>query len=159
MQTFLPYADFGKSAACLDNKRLNKQIIECKQILMALDGKTKGWRNHPAVLMWKGHQGALFDYALCCAEEYRDRAGHPHSLHNWFLEPWNKTSVVYPRWIGYEPFHSMHRAVLLDKDPEWYSQFDWTEKPAVKVPNGSRMSYPYVWPSKMELFNPKDKQI
>lgn len=36
MQTFLPFADFSKSAACLDDKRLGKQRVECLQILKAL---------------------------------------------------------------------------------------------------------------------------
>jgi hypothetical protein len=61
MQTFLPYKDFKKSAKVLDNKRLGKQRVEAFQILNILLGrtKTKGWRNHPAVLMWKGHSNAL----------------------------------------------------------------------------------------------------
>ena len=58
MQTFLPYPDFAKSAACLDNKRLNKQIVECYQILRAITDPTYGWQNHPAVNMWRGFKGA-----------------------------------------------------------------------------------------------------
>lgn len=37
MQTFLPYPSFTHSLACLDNKRLGKQRVEAKQILMALE--------------------------------------------------------------------------------------------------------------------------
>lgn len=60
MQTFLPYPSFTLSAICLDNKRLNKQILECDQILNALaPGSTSGWRNHPAVKMWRGYEPAL----------------------------------------------------------------------------------------------------
>ena len=153
MQTFLPYADFAKSAACLDNKRLNKQIVECKQILMALNGETQAWKNHPAVLMWKSCEGGLWEYAVDCLGEYRNRTKDLHSLHIWTLGYWMKVGdIVYPKWLCYEPFHSMHRAVLLDKDPEWYGKFGWTEEPAVKVKNQGRMSYPYIWPSKMEQF-------
>jgi hypothetical protein len=36
MQTFLPYKDFDLSAKALDNKRLNKQILEGYQILNVL---------------------------------------------------------------------------------------------------------------------------
>lgn len=36
MQTFLPYGSYTESARCLDNRRLNKQRSECKQILNAL---------------------------------------------------------------------------------------------------------------------------
>jgi hypothetical protein len=63
MQTFLPSPSFRESAQCLDNKRLVKQILECGQILGALDPKAyeiifmkpktgSGWTNHPAVRMW-----------------------------------------------------------------------------------------------------------
>ena len=38
-----------ETAAVLDTRRLRKQIIECGQMLAALDGKTKFWRNHPAL--------------------------------------------------------------------------------------------------------------
>ena len=31
MQTFLPYADFVECARVLDDKRLNKQIVEAEQ--------------------------------------------------------------------------------------------------------------------------------
>lgn len=41
MQTFLPFADFSKSAACLDDKRLGKQRVECLQILKALQPPTR----------------------------------------------------------------------------------------------------------------------
>ncbi|MFN7881952.1 MAG: pyrimidine dimer DNA glycosylase/endonuclease V, partial [bacterium] len=33
MQTFLPSPSFAESARILDNKRLGKQRVECKQIL------------------------------------------------------------------------------------------------------------------------------
>ncbi len=62
MQTFLPSANPVTSARLLDSKRLNKQILECYQILNVLSGKSKGggWRNHPAVLMWKRYVRGLW---------------------------------------------------------------------------------------------------
>ena len=64
MQTFLPYADFVKTAKCLDYRRLGKQRVEAFQILNILEGKTTkaGWKHHPAVLMWKGYENALKKY-------------------------------------------------------------------------------------------------
>lgn len=42
MNTFLPYPEFDKSAACLDNKRLGKQRVEAWQIYLTLQtGPTK----------------------------------------------------------------------------------------------------------------------
>jgi hypothetical protein len=49
VQTFLPYADFRRSAEVLDPKRLGKQRVECLQVLRGLTVPTYGWRHHPAV--------------------------------------------------------------------------------------------------------------
>ena len=51
MQTFVPFADFDMSAQSLDNKRLNKQLLEGRQVYQILaDNRTKGgWVNHQAV--------------------------------------------------------------------------------------------------------------
>ena len=40
-----------------------------------------------------------------------------------------------PVWLGKEEFHASHRANLLRKDYEFYSQYGWTED----------SSNPYVW--------------
>ncbi len=64
MQIFLPFKDLQKSVSVLDNKRCGKQRIESWQILkilLNLDPSKKGWRNHPAVLMWKGYEPCLFN--------------------------------------------------------------------------------------------------
>ena len=64
MQTFVPLTStVDDIAKVLDNKRLNKQALEGWQILMTLleldpQGNhrvPKGWYNHPAVKMWRGH--------------------------------------------------------------------------------------------------------
>ena len=64
MQTFLPYSTPIKCAEALDNKRLNKQILECYQILNVLSGNSVAWRNHPAVLMWEGSESELYRYGM-----------------------------------------------------------------------------------------------
>jgi hypothetical protein len=38
---------------------------------------------------------------------------------------WGK--IKYPHWLGNKSFHSSHRANLLRKDYEYYSQFGWEE--------------------------------
>lgn len=40
MQVFTPYPEPFKTADCLDSRRLNKQIIECRQILAAIKGES-----------------------------------------------------------------------------------------------------------------------
>ena len=64
MQTFLPYPSKRESLDALDNKRLNKQILECYQILNILTGNSKSnaWRNHPAVLMWEGAESVSYTH-------------------------------------------------------------------------------------------------
>lgn len=47
-----------ETAMVLDSKRLNKQIIECQQILDALHGKS-AWSNHPCVLQYRGYEDWL----------------------------------------------------------------------------------------------------
>lgn len=38
-------------------------------------------------------------------------------------------SGIAPWWLGDERLHSSHRGRLLYKDPDWYSQFGWSEEP------------------------------
>jgi hypothetical protein len=139
MQTFLPYPSFEKSAKALDNKRLQKQIVECQQLLNALtNSEAKGWKNHPAALMWKGHEGALAEYMLVCWTEWKNRGfGPDHKSVDW-LKSREFASTPSPSWIGRDDFHAAHRSNLLRKNPDHYAQFGWTESPDLE----------YVWPSK-----------
>lgn len=142
MQTFLPYADFEESAACLDYKRLGKQRIECKQILRALgvpvggpvEGES-GWRNHPAVRMWRGYEQALLVYSKAICEDWIYR-GYEDSL----FEQFSACSVgglyTLPPWYGDEAFHLSHKSNLVRKLPQHYADL-W---PLVPI------NLPYVWP-------------
>lgn len=135
MQTFLPYPDFAASARSLDNRRLGKQRVEAWQILRALSGETKGWRNHPATRMWAGYEPALALYGLAMCYEWR-RRGFKDTLSPRFGHAITSTPLM-PPWLGNPAFHAAHRAALLAKDPEHYGQHGWTEAAAVA----------YVWPA------------
>lgn len=65
MQVFITSPDPFDTAIILDSKRFNKQIIEVGQILDAITGRTKAWKNHPCVLQYKDHLGWLQYYLLC----------------------------------------------------------------------------------------------
>ena len=136
MQTFLPYPDFGKSAFCLDRKRLGKQRVEALTILKTLLGINKGWINHPAVKMWRGYEGALALYGLAICEEWTKR-GYQDSCRSQIevLIPVNNIEQM-PFWLGNESFHSCHRATLLFKNSGWYGGFGWIEYPKKQ----------YYWP-------------
>jgi hypothetical protein len=141
MQTFLPYADFIRSAQVLDRQRLGKQRLEARSILKINLGiaEGSGWRRHPAVLMWKGYESALARYgaAICC--EWLKRGYTDHQL-GFFLQVWRSSPAnTSPPWLGDEVFHASHRAALLFKNPSWYGQFGWSEESGVH----------YLWPRKV----------
>jgi hypothetical protein len=141
MQTFLPNPDFIITAKKLDYRRLGKQRVEAKQILMVLDPsyEKKGWRNHPAVKMWRGYEAALAVYGMAICEEWIGR-GYNDSLYPWFSNQYAKLvgdrSLKLPVWLGDPKFHRSHRSNLLRKQPEHYRKF-WPSIPD---------DLPYIWP-------------
>lgn len=144
MNTFLPYPDFRRSAKVLDRQRLGKQRLEVYQLLRALIGDTKGWKNHPAVKMWTGHERALGLYGLCICREWRKRK-YVDNMHKKIYHLANQFIYITsstPKWFGNDGFHAAHRAALLFKNPVWYKQFRWKEKPKID----------YYWPKpKMKI--------
>lgn len=130
MQTFVPYADFTESASVLDNKRLNKQLLEGRQIYSILSSKrtTGGWVNHPAVKMWRNFDNALFSYLYAIKEECVVREistdknwNAIEEMHNW---NWDRgPNPIMPPWWGDERVHQSHRNNLYRKDPEYYAEF------------------------------------
>lgn len=163
MQTFIPLAtrNFNAIAKTLDNKRLNKQALEGWQILMTLleldpqgNHRTpKGWVNHPAVKMWRGHEAVLTLYIIAMVDEWQARgfkstiatkamATYQVALLNAQLGP---DSYRYPEWMEdqqlFEEVAATHRQALLVKDYGWYSQFNWDEDPGYPP-----VEYTYKWP-------------
>lgn len=132
MQTFLPYPDFRESASVLDWRRLGKQRVEALQILNILTGRSPNsrWKNHPAVLMWRGYENALIDYMNSFIMEWKNR-GYRNTMCIM------KTSeIIIPYWLGNEDFHAAHRSNLLRKNAEYYGRYGWKE----------RNDLPYIWP-------------
>jgi len=130
MQTFLPLPSFTASAQALDYRRLGKQRVEAMQILNTLTGKSTGWKTHPAVKMWVGHENALAAYMDACIDEWVSR-GYRNTMR--VVRP---TGIIMPPWFGDDAFHASHRSNLLRKSPDFYSRFGWIEGPDL----------PYVWP-------------
>ncbi len=136
MQTFLPYADFALSAKCLDNRRLNKQILEAKSIHNVIVYDLSSWRNHPIVKMWRNYPEAIALYYNACLSEWKYIRGKNHKYELFTCSP---RVVELPTWFGDERIHSSHRANLLRKDFKWYSQYCWDEI------NIDYMHTPYYW--------------
>ena len=102
------------TAMALDRKRLNKQIIECQQILDALNG-AKAWSNHPCVLQYCGYEKWLEHY-LSCLTLYKNNAG----IHAKVCSDLAQMSK--PEWHTTEYFDQMKRR-LFEKDDEHYKQW------------------------------------
>jgi Pyrimidine dimer DNA glycosylase len=148
VQTFLPYPEFERTARVLDLRRLGKQRVECIQVLRGLTRPDYGWRHHPAVKMWRGHEEALARYAYtCCAvwieHGYGDtcaatiaqdvgEAGVRHVR----TEPELRRAGAMPPWLGDAAFHRSHQSALLRKDPDHYG----------KLFPGVPDDLEYVWP-------------
>lgn len=103
-----------ETAKALDPKRLNKQIIECGQILDALSGFT-AWRNHPAVLQYRGYEEWLEHYMACLE-------AHKMGNNNYARCCNRIANQMTPDWHTYEYYDQMKRR-LFEKDEEHYKQW------------------------------------
>ena len=154
MQTFLPHSNLILSAQALDSKRLNKQILEAYQILNVLSGNspTGAWRNHPAVLMWKGHEYSLRSYAYTMIGEARKRGikvdknqENIANLEKRFSNRWGDKS---PKWFGDNTklmrITTTHKANLFRKDPIYYAHFAYAQHSIYNKPCCSTCQYYWV---------------
>ena len=140
MQTFLPYKSFVLTARCLDRQRLGKQRVEAYQILKANIGYPSRWIHHPAVKMWKGHEGALAIYTLAICREWISR-GYKDTMQektNLLVVEHGIELTSFPEWLGMEAFHVSHQSNLIRKDPRYF-RFQFP---------GVVNSVEYVWPVK-----------
>lgn len=153
MQTFLCEPTFNLSLAHLDYKRLGKQRVEAYQILLALGDKwawsvykgnktpdTYGWKNHPVVLMWKTHTQALKHYYNNCLSEWLKR-GFVNNMPFPVIQTISTSALIMSmEWYTPE-FITCHRCKLLQKDYNFYSQYNWS------VPDNWQ-EINYIWPVK-----------
>lgn len=149
MQTFLPYPDFRRTAEVLDTRRLGKQRVEVIQVVRALTVPGYAWKNHPAVLMWKGHEEALAAYGDAIVEAWTAR-GFADTCQETIRRDARTAGVAIPPrsqaelaaagalpfWLGDDAFHRSHQSALIRKDPDWYGP---------RFP-GVPDDLPYVWP-------------
>lgn len=154
MQTFVPFADIYQSASTLDSKRLNKQLLEGRQIYSILSSgrTTGGWVNHPAVKMWRNFDNALFAYLEAIKDECVVRGIQVDK--NWSalteMHKWNYnrgTGMIDPPWWGDERVHESHRNNLYVKDPLFYAEFE----SAKRVACCDRCNY--FWPTHTLFYN------
>ncbi len=147
VNTFVPWADVQACAKALDYKRLGKQRVEAWQLWRILMGKgklmpdgtegppIKGWVNHPAALMWKGHTCFLAKYMNAMIDEWVARG-----YRNTMKKIAHCSNPRPPPWWGWEPMHLSHQAALNRKNPEYY-HFEV----------GRWGDWGYIWPTKIKM--------
>lgn len=103
------------TAGDLDKRRLHKQIVEVTQMLNALNGETKAWRNHPCTLQYQDHKAWLIEYQECLKAVYTKQFAKAlfHS---------EVADDIRPEFHTEEYFSQMKRR-LYTKDKEFYSQW------------------------------------
>lgn len=90
MNIFLPYEkDVPKSVEALDDVRLNKQILECYQLLTSAikeknGDKPNGWYKHPVYSFYKDNPSFLCYYGRKCCMEYEYRFDKEHAFKDKF---------------------------------------------------------------------------
>ena len=135
MQTFVPEATAELVAVTLDRRRLGKQRVEAYQILRALTGGSHGWSNHPATVMWRGHEAGLAHYGVTMCRAWVG-LGYKDTCLDKIAAIVTPDPDDLPWWWGNELVVESHRSNLVRKDPEHYSRL-W---PAVTP------GMPYMWP-------------
>ena len=160
MQTFVPYADFARTAQVLDTKRLGKQRVEVIQIVRALTVPGYAWASHPAVLMWKGFEEALGSYGLAMCEEWLGR-GFGDTCAATIRADLEAAGVTrlrdydslladgsLPPWLADEDVRRSHRSALVRKDPTHYAAVFPDVPPDL----------PYVWPVRSEAVLERERR-
>lgn len=150
MQTFLPSSDYEYSAQSLDNKRLNKQVLEGYQIMKILSGasETGAWRNHPAVLMWKGAEKSLMDYIehMVYEADWRGiktdkNVANLNILKRSFSHNWGNAVPVWSKPGHVYRVTTTHKANLYRKDPVIYAHFATAKDSKFNAPCCDRCLY------------------
>lgn len=104
-----------QTAKALDKKRLNKQILECNQIIQAIAGNSTAWKNHPCVLQYRESLLWLRNY-MKCLDCYQKGDMISAELFS------SACDRIRPPFHIAEYFKQMKRR-LYTKDPEFYGKW------------------------------------
>jgi hypothetical protein len=123
MQVFLPVSDVDGSLRILDKRRLGKQRVEAKQLIdtildrpMASGKPRKGWRNHPAAVMFRRYLPALVYYYNRSLIIFEEAGGKNDKLQpETYCDIPELRPADEPWWWGDPQVHSSHRSRLLFK--------------------------------------------
>ena len=138
MNTFMPYGFCPQSVAVLDDKRLQKQLVECQQIYDALITQSPAHiLHHPATQMWAGRVESLLLYSQWCYCEWRSRNNNKqHKSGEYLASRPEPPSTDTPPWA--DDLAPFHKERLYRKDPEHYANL------AGGQPHHAWSAYPIV---------------
>ena len=124
MQVFIVGSPLETAKAMArDTRRYNKQIIEVRQILDALNG-TKAWRNHPCTLQYKDYEEWLCDYHNCLLH-YREylKFGNTEENYLGYAEFYSASAEDNKPTFHTEEYFKQMKRRLYTKDPIYYAQW------------------------------------
>ena len=135
--TFITSSDVALCARVLNNKSLGKQRVEAKQILDVVLGTTttKGWKSHPAALMWMGYGDALKLYINAMIDEWISR-GYKNTMTKYQVN----NPIIWPWWFSWGDLHLSHKCSLLRKNPSHYEKIWQLEEDDLPF-----LKYGYIW--------------
>jgi hypothetical protein len=95
------------------------------------DDPRAGWRNHPAVKMWRGFENSLFDYILAMVREAKRRGiktdKNEENLINLRVRTIDRWGNGFPSWYNDKAIMrkvtTTHKANLYRKDDVYYYGF------------------------------------
>lgn len=111
MNLFLPEKTVNDSVRALDDRRLIKQILECKTIIdVAIENKKLlhekpkyiGYAKHPVVDYYKDYDCYVAMYGIKACYEYSFRFNKKHKLQEYFFK--HGIMYLFPRMIP-KPFY------------------------------------------------------
>lgn len=99
MNVFVTYKSPLKCAKALYcDRRFNKQIIECDQILKAINSETKAWSANPCTKMYAPYKEWLYNYMMCLSFYLEYKKGNEDAF---------KYCCYYDNETNKEPPHSL----------------------------------------------------
>ena len=115
MQIFIVGSIF-ETCQALDKRRLWKQILEARQIIDIIQGKSQAWKNHPVAKMYKGNLEWLLLYLAVFEEYWKGDLEAAEIISNGAEE-------IKPIFLYDDSYLENMKKRLFTKDSSFYSQW------------------------------------
>ena len=105
-----------ETCQALDKRRLWKQILEARQIIDVLTGKSQAWKTHPIVKMYKNDLEWLLLYLAVFEEYWRGDLEAAEIISN-------RAEEIKPTFLYDNSYLENMKKRLFTKDNSFYSQW------------------------------------